>query len=129
MKHSAVALVFFNGKIVGLDCAKGRGLILPGGKFDPEQDRTLHDTAKRELFEETGLFATTAVHIYSGFSCPVEMGFFTSCFVCTVNNIFDMKETVEGIPRLVGWTELCNSGGFPAYYNILFDVYNESQND
>lgn len=111
-----VSLVFYHDhRIVAMQCKKGRGIILPGGKW--EKGETFRETAARELKEEVGLTATSQNWIYGGMSSD---GAFVNTFVTKVEH-FHMKETAEGIPMFTDWEGLLTSD-FKAYYDILGEI-------
>lgn len=57
-KIGCCTLVRYGEYVLAIECSKGRGIILPGGKWEPGE--TYRETAKRELLEETGLDVPTS---------------------------------------------------------------------
>lgn len=101
-------------KILCIECSKGRGLILPGGKFEPDKDSLFTDTAKRELFEETGIRAKTARYVFGGLDCS---GYY--CYAFLMEDIYYSglkEETKEG---KVVWTYGPKSRLFDPYYQLV----------
>lgn len=102
----------------GIQCSKGRGLILPGGAR--ERDETYKGTAVRELREELGLITTEDElrYIWCG---PDGDDYLTFAFL--VNNCWgEPKDLGSGEPKLVTWTDLKYSY-YGAYYQILEEVF------
>lgn len=110
-----VAYCEYEGRIVGLDCSKGRGTILPGGKW--EYPESFHDCAVREFKEETGLECASPEFLFFG------IGPF-GCFVYTFRvyiRAFHWKHTEAGITGLTTWDKLFKSQ-FGQYYRVLQEV-------
>ncbi len=111
-------------KYIGIQCAKGRGKILPGGKWDPlEYDcETFKDCAAREFEEEVGVPMDTRslTYLWHG---PDGFGFHTFAFLYQgwTINLSQCKASGEGEPCLVTEEELYQSK-YAAYYRILFEI-------
>jgi 8-oxo-dGTP pyrophosphatase MutT (NUDIX family) len=104
----------------GLKCSKGRGIILPGGKW--EEGETYTQTAIRETKEETGLIVQNPKFLYSGMSSD---GFFVHTFVCYKKVPFQEPiATKEGTPVAATWHHLLSSQ-FAPYYEILKEIYEQ----
>lgn len=107
-----VSLIFVEKKIVSLKCGKGRGLILPGGKWEPGE--TFQMTASRELREETGLVAKTQELIFGGLTPDYS---YCYTFLTTIYD-YNPVSSLEGTVELSTWDELCTSF-FGPYYELL----------
>jgi ADP-ribose pyrophosphatase YjhB (NUDIX family) len=106
---------------VGIQCKKGRGIILPGGKYDSNIDQTYHHTACRELREETGLVAEAKdlEYVWHG-----PDGFDHITFAFIVHKYSGKAiETPEGCPVKACWNDLMQSK-FGGWYAVLRDVIN-----
>ena len=130
VKFGAVGLIQkhigIHTKFLGLQCAKGRGIILPGGKFDPAVDNNYQDTAARETEEETGII----VNKDSGkllLHMPLPDGYygFAYTFPEWEGEIDEFNR--EGIPGWYSREEFflqdysaCN---FSPFYHVLFHEY------
>ncbi len=116
MKIGCVSFVQIDGLIVSINCSKGRGNILPGGKVEPGE--TYKECAKRELFEETGLIATKQKLIFQAPSGVDD--FYVFCFETEIEEWFPVHSK-EGMVQLVTWNHLLQSK-FEAYYELLKDI-------
>lgn len=110
-------MIPFDGAFLGMQCAKGRGLILPGGKFEWEKDKTYKDTAKRECREEVGVQPLDLKYVWHG---PDGKDFITFAFYAETF-LGTPKRSDEGVPQRVEWEDLLVSH-FAAYYEILFEI-------
>lgn len=96
---------------------EGKGIILPGGNH--EQGETFHETAIRELKEETGLDGMNPKYI---FGAPDGAGYYCMTFRTDVRDLKSMlKETPEGNPCVTTWNKLLDSV-FASYYQLLLDA-------
>jgi 8-oxo-dGTP pyrophosphatase MutT (NUDIX family) len=115
-----IAVVKFGEFFVALECSKGRGRIMPGGKW--EKGETFREAAIRELKEETGLVALTAEFAHVG---PDEDGVPCYAFYATVNQsqVWSSMDVDYGSGKVVlaTWSELLQSH-YKGYYEVLKDV-------
>ncbi len=111
----AISLIYHKDGIISIKCEKGRGLILPGGKW--EVGETIKETAKRELLEETGLVASSQELVFHAFNTD---GFYVYAFLTRVADLSVFQDNV----RVSTWTELFTSN-FKPYYELLRDVMND----
>ena len=108
-----VSLVYLNGGILGIRCSKGRGLILPGGKW--QEGETFAQTAKRELYEETGYKAVFQELIFHGMSPD---GYYVYVFETKVDKTPDVVESSEGEVVIITWDDLLKSR-YSAFIDLL----------
>lgn len=100
-------------KVLAIDCAKGRGIILPGGKFERGTDKTFADAARRELLEETGVKAGFMSLLFQGMSPD---NYYIYCFlVHTYNDAKMLESTPEGKPM---WVDDLKSELFEPFYHM-----------
>ncbi len=102
-----------SGRLLGIDCNKGRGKILPGGKWKPGEE-TFTECVLRELKEETGLEGRAPRLV---FQAPDGFGFIVFAFEVTVDD-FDPSGRGEMFAHPVTWPELKRSK-YAAYYELL----------
>lgn len=112
MLIGCIALVRRGKKMIGIDCSKNRGKILPGGKH--EQGETFTETTLRELREETGLWGKNPKLI---FQAPDGFGYWVMTFLVEVSD-FDPLGNGDEETHGVTWDELCESK-YKAYYELL----------
>ncbi len=106
-------------KFVAIVCTKGRGIILPGGKWD--EGETFKECAARELREETGLISTRQTFLYGGMSPD---GAYVNTFLTNIAE-YTPLDSKEGKVVLASWADLYESH-FQAYYEILHDIVKKS---
>lgn len=99
-------------KFVGIECSKNRGVILPGGKWEPGED--YEQTATRELLEETGLKATSQRLLWGGMSPD---GAYVYSFKTLIDE-YKPLDSKEGKVVICTWDDLLQSK-FRPYYNLL----------
>jgi len=117
MKIGCIAMMPYKGGFLGLRCAKGRGLILPGGTYEPAKDPTYQATAIREAMEEVNVIPHDLRYVWHG---PDGGDYMTFTFEATWFS-GEPKTSDEGVPQVVHWADLFNSH-FAAYYRILYEV-------
>lgn len=106
--------------LLGIECAKGRGLILPGGTYEPSIDASYHHTAKRELYEETEVTAVLEDMRYLMLA-PDGGNYMTYAFLCP--RVYGTPQiTEEGKPTIATWDQLCDNKYFGSYYRVLRDI-------
>lgn len=109
----ASCIVEEEGKILGLKCAKGRGIILPGGKLEFNEDPA--DTALRELYEETGVIGYNAKFVLMQINHDGFIGFTYSAQSSKIKEGF---KTPEGESVLTDWKTLFQSSFREDYKNV-----------
>lgn len=102
-------------QVAAINCAKGRGLILPGGKW--EEGELFEEAAFREFKEETGHQLNGLPKLFfQGYSMK---GNYTYTFLGEGNGYYNSGVvTVEGETRWALWDDLLRSE-FRAYYSLL----------
>lgn len=125
IKTGSCALVFdgnsVSGNVLVINCAKGRGYTLPGGKWEPGE--TFADTALRELKEETGLIGKLISPVYAGVNVD---GYYGRVYRITVDDYSTMAPTAEGVPELKPWDCLMSSTMWPFYEDMFASIINGS---
>lgn len=114
-----VGLVLVEHKILAVECSKGRGIILPGGKYDSGKDSSFHYAASREVEEETGIYCPVDKMKYL-MGAPSGDGSYCMCFIA-YEAYGKFIESEEGKPVLATRQELFQSK-FAAYYHIMFEI-------
>lgn len=106
-------------KILAVDCAKGRGLVLPGGKFEVTNDLSYKTCAAREVYEETGVLVNNKdsklVHCGLCFD-----GYFVYFFRFPSYQYEELLPNREGVPKFVTVQELIDGSMYAADYHLLF---------
>ena len=105
--------------IAGVICNKGRGLIIPGGKHEPDKDRTYRDTVIREVEEEVGITKMMRPQMF--FSGLDRDGYFVYTFLCEAMS-YEIQSSSEGEAI---WTEKLDSDLFAAYYDLMWETFYE----
>lgn len=101
-------------RLAAIDCAKGRGIILPGGKW--EKSELFEEAAYREFREETNCFLDSLPKLfYQGF-CDFDNYCYTFLGECCSYS-YDVT-TPEGRTLWATWDDLMKSS-FRAYYSLL----------
>jgi 8-oxo-dGTP pyrophosphatase MutT (NUDIX family) len=109
-------------RYLAIECQKGRGIIMPGGKWETGEKYT--ESAIRELEEETGLKADPK-HLEYVWMGPDGDGYLVMAFRLPYKHIRtqEPKETPEGKPMWVEEEDFQNSK-YAGYYECLFQVIN-----
>lgn len=107
-------------QILTIDCTKGRGLILPGGKFEAGKDYTYEQAAARELYEETNLLATSIGEwVFGNINTD---GYFVNTFRYHKWDHSGIIELPDGSFAGTSWTE-----GRPQWVDLITFVGYRSQ--
>lgn len=120
MLIGCIAMIRRGNKMLGIQCNKGRGYILPGGKH--EQGETFTETALRELREETGIWAKNPQLI---FQAPDGFGYWVMTFLVEAEDL-NPSGTAEMMPEMVTWGQL-QSSKYQAYYELLEQAWESSK--
>lgn len=126
MKIGCIAVIPMGyDRYLGIECAKGRGDILPGGKYEASIDLTFHDTAKREAKEEVGITCHNLEYLWH--APDGNSDFICFAFLATSFSGRIPLQTGEGKPKIVYRQALLESY-FKAYYRILFEIIGNRYN-
>jgi 8-oxo-dGTP pyrophosphatase MutT (NUDIX family) len=106
-------------RILAIKCSKGRGIILPGGKW--EEPESFHDTAMRECKEESGVDINWCKLIFGGFSVDGAYVYAFKGLPKEWGQVWTKYESKEGEKTIASWDQLFNSK-FHAYYKVLKDA-------
>jgi ADP-ribose pyrophosphatase YjhB (NUDIX family) len=100
--------------LAAIQCSKGRGIILPGGKW--EEGELFEQTAFREFREETGQELCGLPKLFYQGYCEKENYCYTFLGSISQYNYFNITD--EGETRWASWSDLLQSH-FKAYYSLL----------
>ncbi len=106
---------------LAIECAKGRGTILPGGKI--QEGETYLECARRELQEETTIAKVDSQKLFFQ-AHSVADDYYVYAFLTTVDNpqqYVGMK-TDEGTVVAATWDDLFASS-FRGYYELMQPAY------
>jgi 8-oxo-dGTP pyrophosphatase MutT (NUDIX family) len=121
IKIGCIAVIPYQDAFLGIQCKKGRGIILPGGRYEPEKDASYHATAVREAEEECGVLLSEAFLKY--ITCQPDGGDFMTYAFYAELSAGTPRETAEGIPCVATWHNLIyQKSPFSPYYRVLKDV-------
>jgi 8-oxo-dGTP pyrophosphatase MutT (NUDIX family) len=109
-----ISLIHMNEGIVGIQCKKGRGIILPGGRAEAGED--FKQAAARELMEEVGLTAMYQELIFHG---PPDEVSYTYCFLTEVKSYTPTGNPEHEIVS-ASWADLFKSR-YHAFYKLLYE--------
>lgn len=103
-------------QVAGINCHKGRGIILPGGKWEEGQE-LFEEAAQREFLEETRQHLKGLPKLlWQGFTLR---GNYTYCFLGECPRFQAHVKSPEGDEtRYALWADLLKSD-FRAYYSLL----------
>ena len=103
-----ICVVEKEGRYLAIECSKGRGIIMPGGKWEFGEKYT--ETAARELEEETGLKADPK-HLEYIWMGPDGDGYMVLAFNLSYSHIVMQEpvETPEGKPLWAEEKDFLNS--------------------
>lgn len=115
----ACGIVPKGNRVLAIECAKGRGLVLPGGKFEVVNDKTYKSCAAREVYEETGVLVNNQdSRLVASLGC--FDGYYVYFFKFPSYQYEELKSSGEGVPRFVTLKELVEKSMYSADYDILF---------
>lgn len=126
MKVACVSIVRFGPQkprqILMMNCGKGRGITLPGGKFEEGVDYTYRECVARETLEETGIILNPMEGklIFSGLTSNHNKQLYVFLFEQWKGKLTD---TPEGQPFWSDYTELVMQGKEHKYrrvYDLIF---------
>lgn len=101
-------------QVAAINCGKGRGIILPGGRWEPGE--LYEEAAAREFQEETGFPLDGLPKLFwQGYTLPDN---YTYCFLGECPGFAPFNWCEEGETRLALWPDLLRSE-FRAYYSLL----------
>ena len=120
---TAMLIRFSDKRILGLECSKKRGIILPGGKV--EAGETYRQAAVRECQEECGIKVLLAKLVYQGFS-SYEGTSYCYGYECRLFNPNDLyghlgSDLGSGKIGLYRYDDFMH-GYFAAYYDAMFQT-------
>lgn len=101
-------------QVAAINCTKGRGLILPGGKW--EDGELFEQTASREFTEETGQNLNGLPKLF--FQAMNIDGYYVYTFLGDCPGYSPFVQTNEGESRYALWVDLLKSYHAP-YYSLL----------
>ena len=120
---TAMLIRLSEGMILGIRCAKGRGVILPGGKVDLGE--TFRQAAIRECQEETGITVhpDRARLVFHAFSTDQSYCYTYEAVMVDQNQLAGMLGSNLGSGKIGvhHYTEFLSSD-YKAYYEILFQT-------
>ena len=128
MKVACCAVVWkYDGvsrKVLALESSKGRGLTIPGGKWEEGVDRTYRECAARETLEETGIIVnpTDGKLVFNGLSSNHKKYMYIFEFESYQG---ELRNSGEGKPLWVPQSELLLQGEDHLYrrvYDLIFEL-------